>query len=257
MNRDFFDNWSEDSKFKENELDNVKHDYKNKYKSKDGSQVPKYLAEELNIIKKIIDEAKNTLNRGNFSNYILASDHGSSRLAVLYKKEEKYETSTQGEHSGRCCKYFPECELPFATEENGYIVLADYGRFKGSRSGNLEVHGGASLEEVVVPVIVLSKRDSSLEITLQTDDNKNIVKIKQNKIELKFYVSKPIKKKLNIKFNGNTYFADKIDENHYSIKISEIRQPKDYQFDLYLDNSKYSAFDVKVIRTAISKEFDL
>ena len=257
MNRDFFDNWSEDCKFKENELDNVKHDYKNKYKSKDGSQVPKYLAEELNIIKKIIDEAKNTLNRGNFSNYILASDHGSSRIAVLYKKEEKYETSTQGEHSGRCCKYFPNCDLPFATEENGYIVLADYGRFKGSRSGNLEVHGGASLEEVVVPIIVLSKKDSSLEIRLVKDNDKNVVKIKnKNEIELEFYVSKPIKEKLNIKYEGNIYRANKKDESHYSITISGIKSGN-YEFDLCLNNAKYSTIKVKAQKTVINKDFDI
>ncbi len=49
-------------------------------------------------------------------------------------------------------------------KKNGYIVLADYGRFKGSRAANVEVHGGASLEEVVVPVITLSLKDSSIEI---------------------------------------------------------------------------------------------
>lgn len=51
--------------------------------------------------------------------------------------------------------FFPGCNLPFAIDEEdrGYIVLADYGRFKGSRASNVEVHGGASLEEVIVPII--------------------------------------------------------------------------------------------------------
>ena len=44
---------------------------------------------------------------------------------------------------------------PANPTKNGYTILADYGRFKGSRKANVEVHGGASLEEVLVPVITL------------------------------------------------------------------------------------------------------
>ena len=62
---------------------------------------------------------------------MIVSDHGASRLAVLHRKEEKYDTDTTGEHSGRCCKLFQPYDLPFAAEENGYLILADYGRFQG------------------------------------------------------------------------------------------------------------------------------
>ena len=63
-------------------------------------------------------------------------------------------------------------DLKFSTEENGFIVLANYGRFRGSRAANVEVHGGASLEEVVVPVIELTLADSSMQVALS---DKNIV----------------------------------------------------------------------------------
>ena len=75
--------------------------------------------------------------------------------------EEKYETDTKGEHSGRCCKYFDGCDIENAIAENGYIILTDYGRFKGSRAANVEAHGGASLEETVIPLITLSLRNST------------------------------------------------------------------------------------------------
>ena len=42
------------------------------------------------------------------------------------------------------------------TKENGYWVLANYDRFKGGRPANIEVHGGATLEEVTVPVIEIT-----------------------------------------------------------------------------------------------------
>lgn len=52
-------------------------------------------------------------------------------------------------------------------EDNGFIILSDYGTFHGSRPANVEVHGGASLEEIVVPVISLTlKKKTSIQITV-------------------------------------------------------------------------------------------
>jgi hypothetical protein len=42
-----------------------------------------------------------------------------------------------------------------ATEENGYWVMASYDRFAGGRLSSVEVHGGATLEEILVPVITV------------------------------------------------------------------------------------------------------
>ena len=51
------------------------------------------------------------------------------------------------------------------------MTLSDYGRFKGSRKANVEVHGGASLEEVIVPIITLTLRNnSSVEIRVLDKD---------------------------------------------------------------------------------------
>jgi len=118
--------------------------------------LPIHLAKELDIISGVIEKAATKLALRQYKRFLIVSDHGASRLAVLRRKEEQYETDTKGEHSGRCCKLFEPYDLPFAAEENGYLVLADYGRFKGSRAANVEVHGGASLEEVVVPIIELT-----------------------------------------------------------------------------------------------------
>ena len=47
-----------------------------------------------------------------------------------------------------------------------------YGRYKGSRSANVEVHGGASLEEIIVPIITLKlKADALLDIRVINEDS--------------------------------------------------------------------------------------
>lgn len=70
----------------------------------------------------------------------MISDHGVSRLAVINNQELSYKMAESGKHSGRCCPKSetdtqPEC----ATESDNYWVLANYGRFKGSRKGDVEV----------------------------------------------------------------------------------------------------------------------
>lgn len=42
-------------------------------------------------------------------------------------------------------------------------ILANYDRFRGSRRANVEVHGGASMEEVAVPIIEITQKASNIE----------------------------------------------------------------------------------------------
>ena len=66
------------------------------------------------------------LGMHHYKSFVIASDHGASRLAVIRKQEVPYETDTKGEHSGRCCKSFDDCDVPYKVEENGFIILSDY-----------------------------------------------------------------------------------------------------------------------------------
>ena len=84
---------------------------------------------------------------------LIASDHGASRLAVISPDVQVPSNNCEAKSSGRYC--FGE-ELPSAnnivTEAEGeYAVIADYSRFTGSRAARVETHGGATLEEVIVP----------------------------------------------------------------------------------------------------------
>ena len=94
--------------------------------------------------------------------------------AVINEKENKWEVSEKGIHSGRCCPKTDISEKPqYATEENDFWCLANYDRFKGGRKALVEVHGGATLEEVVVPVITIKKKNNSVNCKLV--DNKPIM----------------------------------------------------------------------------------
>lgn len=156
MNKNFYDDWR-GAKFDKNQrLDELKHSPE-KFDADGICSAPTYLDAELEIIDKVIDEIKNSLKVRDADKIILTSDHGASRLAVRYGRENTFKMNSAGEHSGRCCPINdldakPDC----ASEENGYWVLANYDRFSGGRLSSVEVHGGATLEEILVPVIEFS-----------------------------------------------------------------------------------------------------
>lgn len=137
-------------------LDELKH-HTQKYDYQTCRE-PIHMFDELELIDSQIKMIHSQLTRGDFEKAVVVSDHGASRLAVLFDHEndtKKIELDEKGKHSGRCCPCDSDPNIPYCAFENGYAVLANYERFKGGRRANLEVHGGATLEEVLVPVITL------------------------------------------------------------------------------------------------------
>lgn len=163
-NKEFFQYFGDEDWVKIDKLDEMKHHSEDYNYQK--CVYPIHLFEELDVIDEQLRKIQSQLVQGVMEKAIIVSDHGASRLAVLYGKENdsKIALEESGEHSGRCCPAPDDPEIDFAAYENGYSTLANYERFKGGRRANVEVHGGASLEEVLVPVITLTKRPEKLEI---------------------------------------------------------------------------------------------
>ena len=93
---------------------------------------------------------------------ILCADHGTSRLAVLARREFDTNFPAEGRQvykSGRFADALPNDtkNFPTALECDGKIIFADYSRFTQKGSPGNEIHGGASLEEIFVPVITIAR----------------------------------------------------------------------------------------------------
>ena len=145
------------------DLDEIKHHGEDSF-DYEKTKLPIYLISELEIIDNLLKKIQSAIIGDQYAKAVILSDHGASRLAVLHETENVWEMETKGVHSGRCC---PKNEInmkpDFAIEESDYWVLANYDRFKGSRKANVEVHGGASLEEVAVPIIEITKKAEQVE----------------------------------------------------------------------------------------------
>ena len=216
------------------ELDELKHhsavyDYeKTKY--------PIHIFEELGIIDKELRNIRKQLVEEDSEKAVLISDHGASRLAVIYEHEDKSMLALEenGEHSGRCCPSEEDPKIPQVTYEDGYAVLGNYERFKGSRKANLEVHGGASLEEVVVPVITIALRPEDVVYYFVEP----VVKFKVGQpTAIQLFCNIPMQQP-RLLVEGTFYEGvfDK-DQNHAIFSLTEQKKAKKYQALVYEGNT--------------------
>jgi hypothetical protein len=207
---------------------------------------PIHLFRELEIIDSELKKIQSRLKQGDFEKAVIISDHGASRLAVIREQETTLlELEEKGQHSGRCCPTETDPKIPFACYWDGYSILANYDRFKGGRKANVEVHGGASLEEVVVPIISLSKRPADVDICFI---DSNIILKGKEPARITVFSSIPLHEP-KLLVNGKVYIGTfSGDSQHVTFEMPELKRSKDWLADFYDGDKKMAtdlAFSVK------------
>ncbi len=197
---------------------------------------PIHLFDELEIIDRELRKIQAQLAQGSIEKAIIVSDHGASRLAVLYGKEvpSSIELDEKGVHSGRCCRCEADPLLPQASYENGYSILANYERFKGGRAANLEVHGGATLEEVLVPLIVLTRKPENVTYCFVDP----VIKFKMSEAARITLFSNTPMKNPRISVNGMFYDGTFVgDKKHAEFVMPELKRANTYEAIIYEGNT--------------------
>ena len=135
------------------DLDTLKHESRT---------YPENILGELEILSTLKEKILRALDIR--EKIILCADHGTSRLAVL-ARQDKFDNAIPADgrkvfKSGRFAEVLSDGEknFPTALEHDGKIIFADYSRFVQKGGTGSEVHGGASLEEILVPVITIERR---------------------------------------------------------------------------------------------------
>ena len=218
------------------ELDELKHHSKEFDYRK--CKEPVHLFLELEIIDKELKQLKEMLINQEFKKIIIISDHGASRLSVIHQSECKMHTlECNGSHSGRCCPTSSDPNISEGVYENGFAILANYDRFKGGRPANVEVHGGATLEETVVPIIELTLKPEKTDIYFVSKyikfHNKEIVSVV---VHSNLMIAAPkliIKGITNPAFSCECSCSGNVDTKHYKFDIPEIKRSGKFTADLY------------------------
>lgn len=230
------------------ELDNIIH--KDNLKEYEGT--PAYLSDELEIINKVLDEIKNYLVSSGYKKVILITDHGSSRLARV-ENGHTWEPpeSEKGKHSGRCC----ECDenslsIDVATYDNGHYCLKNYDRFKHGNKIGVELHGGATIEETVIPFMIFTQK-SDIVHTIELV-GKDFV-ITNKKVKICIY-SKYTLKSPTILFNGESIELIKtdVDDKNY-IGYVPVTRAMECTFEVRENGSCVETFTISVKNPALQE----
>lgn len=162
-------NWPKDRKLAEiKNIDNIAHGGETK------NEKHLYYENIAETLQKIETKVFNRIVQAfaTFSKVVVTADHGTSRLAVLAHENGLDKTLTQiktpldwrytEEVSGDDCP--PEI-LPYyrADKSKTYWVVRGYNRLPKSGGKLYELHGGAALEEALVPLVIFSNSKEQTE----------------------------------------------------------------------------------------------
>lgn len=225
-------------------LDEVKHSGTGNY-NYELTKLPLHIAEELRILDEVFSKIKVALSKPNINKVIVVSDHGASRLVVLNTNKKTYDGISNGTKGGRCCKYEEGMAMPvYATVENGQCVLANYDRFKAYGAPRVETHGGATLEELLVPVIVVTNAKERVVATLE--DNELVVSFKITPI-LKLYLTKDFKS-VTIAVANKIYTSTEFDGNYYVIPLESNMKTGQYKGTILGNGEKIDDITFKLVK---------
>lgn len=206
------------------------------------------IAQQLSFMDQVVREAKERISKHQI--VIITGDHGTSRPAALaFHMDEYAHIPPKGSKvmaHGRFCKVadgnapHTESELSKKLGEDYYLVYSNYGHY--SVSGNAagyndeetstygELHGGATPEEALVPVIVIrnNKTVEPLAATLA----ENTVPRKASKAIFSVNFNKSVSE-LNATVNGENTVCTKVEDGH--------------TWRLTWPDAKKGTFEVKII----------
>ncbi len=220
------------------DIDDIKHHGKDNFDYQ-RTKLPIHLIKELAILRELLEKIKERLTDGTVKKAILVADHGASRLAVIHETECIWEMPSKGEHSGRCClKTDIDAQPEYATDAGEFWALANYDRFKGSRKANVEVHGGATLEEVTVPIVELTCLTDTVEVHIlpvnatSIDGVPEITVSYRKKAAIKIFATAKLQN-ISIGIDGKYYDAVPTEEGFYIVEMPDLKHAKTYSVDVY------------------------
>lgn len=252
FNSDFYyKSWNGKKEKKIDLLDNMKHEGVS-YRDLRPKDAPIYLSDELAIIREVMEKIKGMLTQTDKS-ILIASDHGASRLVVLHDHKNKWTMKDVGQHGGRCCPVSDIDTKPnYASEEtvedgNKFWVLANYDRFQGGRECGVELHGGATLEEVVVPVIKVELADYANRPKIKCETPETQFTDTQDPVIIIFCPT-PVNH-LRMKIESKLYSAEKQEDNRYKIVLKDCEKRQRTVLVECLDGDDLlTSFEVQISR---------
>ena len=182
------------------------------------------IEEQMNFVVGISSQVSSLL--AEYRRVVITGDHGTSRLAArFFHCRDGIDVPHDAivYNHGRYCKLqqdtmlsLPNVEIVKSAQGDRYAVFSNYDHFKrsgfaaGADDENAiygEVHGGATPEEMLVPVIVIERNK---EVQIMASWEKQTVKISMKKAKLSISFDRRIES-LSVKMSGIQAAVSKVD----------------------------------------------
>lgn len=200
------------------------------------------------------------LTSANANNIIVTADHGfiyqnrpipesdfaefDAGSATVYQQNRRFVAGT-GIDETPGLKKFSAAELGLAGESE-ILLVRSIGRLRLKGSGSRFVHGGASLQEIIVPVVRINKKRQSdiKQVEVQIIGGADSV-ITSGQLAVVFYQKQPVSEKVK---------ARKLRAGIYNKAGEAISNVRDIDFDSADENSRAREFTVNFILTRKADE---
>ena len=230
-------------------LDNLAH---KQDVSEEYNKCNKFIVEQIEHIRKIVTIIQESIKSDETA--IIYSDHGMSRAYVLNGQKEELEWDVDSEHNGRCAVINEgSYDAPNVKKESNYYVVADYGRIKNNiPRAKIEAHGGATIEEVLVPLIRITSSNKQF-IECEVPEEITLDPI-SGKAELTIYCSIDAKM-LTLLINGKEFESTR-DLNNYSFIIEGLASGT-YEIRILHNRHRIKDTNLKIIGKGMKKNNNL
>lgn len=180
---------------------------------------------------------------GQYETVIITSDHGFSRGAIKRYESHPTEKSSDVMYFGRYCSDATvdyEKRYKFCIKDGDFYCMANYMRFSVSGNQQCEIHGGATLEEALVPIITIRKKQAGEEfkVTPITEELPN-----KRPYEIKFSVNKKCSELIAV-INEKTYQC-KYSDDIWLCSPDSLPKGASFTVKVYYKHRLIGTFDVR------------
>ena len=239
---------------------NVRYQKLDELKHSSTINYPDNLIDEFSILHDVKGKADELLR--NYPSIIITADHGSSRMAVLYRNQAEVHQpkgNAELEKYGRCCidTVNDYTEIEGLIHDQAYWIFGNYSRFAEKGAPHCEIHGGASFEEMIVPVMRIRKAETSIQaqdqvkVTIITPQ----IKVGPSKAASVVFKLNKVYPSIIAVVTGKKYPCD-YENGEYKFTFV-IDSSGEVNVKLLSNNKRLGEFKIRVISGIIKSEFDI
>jgi len=221
-------------------LDSLSH-----IKDKSDCNYDSIIAKQFEMMDKIADIICQAAAKHPDKDIVVTADHGMSRMAAkgFHKTEGINSPSSATVYNlGRYCEMPSDSKMPSITntvKEGAVIAFKTHNHFTISGNAPGELHGGASPEEILVPIIhfkKLGQKKVKASVNFSYDLASSEVHLDGNGDAVLTITAKGSVKSVTVEINGNQLQAHATEGDNWNVLISGLSLDQSYSVRIYLNN---------------------